>query len=651
MNVTKNEWRDSGYDGKLELVRNAFARPRILYVRTEILVHDYAPAVRFALDAAGAGGDIDTCPDATPCRIDAERPCCGSRTATIVRRIPDVEILIDREAGWRVRREDMTPEAFEAVRAAAEEHYIPLRVSVGQLDLLLGEDAPQSAAPGAWRNRSTSRGLFASGGNRSGKTTVGLYWLCRQWLLRGGREKRFWLCAHTLPKAYRLWEKIFRGTGTSPAILPLALAGSYPDSARSSNLATRMCDGSIIDLKHFNDPSAENLKSDAIVAALCDEAAHLPSEDTFTALYNRTLDERGSIFLSSTPRPGHFIKGKIVDPCLDLARLRGLGEQVPRDHEGSLWTYRELSLFTNPWLDPIEVGIRVRSQGQDDPSVLRDVYGRWVANSGFLWREFSTDAHVLRNECRDLTEWNDSGALVNVTETASRRIFGRKDNPAYRGIRATNYRVIGGMDVNISPHSTVLVQVAGDTREPTNKDRWTVIVWDMLQTEKGDATVHAQALAGKRFAKMVRPGSGGDTYHGIGVIVDGTAIGRDPTAHRYGGNPRGLPEVFGKLGFDLRAPVYTDKAKPANPHKADSYLLLHRLFREGRLLIHGRCEALITALLSQEDSGDGCTPIKVSHNASDRLSSSVDALRYAAWAIFHGGSDSVATMSAPGMLR
>lgn len=613
--ATKHDWRDAGYDHKLALVENAFARPRLLHVRTEILVHDYAAPVADALERLGAGESVDACPPVPACA------CCGSRTASIVRRIRDVEILIDRETGQRVRRELMPPDMFADIAAEAERVDIPLRVSAGQLDLLLGDNP---------------RGLFASGGNRSGKTTIGLVWLVRQWLLHGGREKRFWLCSHTLPKAFRLWEKIFRGTGTSPPLLPLALAASYPESHRSSNLITRMVDGSIIDLRHFNDPSAENLKSDAIVAALVDEAAHLPSEDCFTALYNRTLDERGSIFLATTPRPGHYLKPKLVDPSLDLARLRGLGLDVPADHAGLLWLYRELSLFTNPWLDPIEVKIRVRAQGDEDPSVLRDVFGRWVANAGPLWRQFSTDRHVLRNECRALSEmpgWTDTTALV------SRRLFAR-DNPAYRSLRASNPRHIGGMDVNISPHSTVLAQVAADPADPTNRDKWKLIVWDMMQTDKGDASVHANALAGKRFAKMVRPDSDGATYHGIGIIVDGTAIGRDPTAHRYGGNPKGLPAVFGALGFDLRAAVYTDKHKPANPHKADSYLLLHRLLAEGRLIIHARCEPLINALQSQEDSGDGTTPIKVSHNASDRLSSSVDALRYLAWAVWHGGDGS-----------
>lgn len=619
---SKSEW-ESGQ--RVEVIEQAFSRSRILYIRTEILIHDYAPEVADALERYNAGEHDLTCPPAAACS------CCGSRTATIVERRRDVELLIDRVTGVRVRREDMPAEAFDQVRAQAEEFYIPLRVARDQLDLLLAPDA---------------RGLFASGGNRSGKTTVGLYWLARQWLLRGGPLKRFWLVGHTVPKAFRLWEKLFKGSSTSPAILPLALVVRAPDSHRSTNLQTIMVDGSIIDLQHFTDPGAENLKSDPIVAALCDEAAHLPSEDCYTALYNRTLDERGAIFLASTPRPSHFLKTKLVDPCKAYARLEP-GDPARVDHEGRLWAFRELSLFTNPWLDPIEVKIRVAALGEEDPSVLRDVFGRWIANSGPLWRDFSTDRHVIRNEYRGLAEWQE-WAKADITPTVARRLFGR-DNPHYRGLRASSLGYIGGMDVNRHPMSTVVLQVACDPSDPTNRDKWTVFVWDLIYTEHGNALKQADALSSHAFARVRRADAAGSELKGIGIITDGTAVTRDPTAHSYGGDPRGLAELFGKSGFDVRPPEYSHNNRPANPAKADSYRLVHRLLREGRLYIHERCKPLITALLEQEDSGDGTTPIKVSHNRSDRLSSPVDALRYAVWSIFHRADKAATLVGGGGM--
>lgn len=619
---SKSDW-ESGQ--RIELIEQAFSRSRILYVRTEILIHDYAPPVADALERYNAGDHRATCPAAAPCE------CCGSRTAAIVERRRDVELLIDRVTGVRVPREDLPPDIFDRVRKGADEYYIPIRVSRDQLPLLLAPDA---------------RGLFASGGNRSGKTTVGLYWLARQWLLKGGFQKRFWLLAHTLPKAFRLWEKLFRGSGSSPPILPIALVLSAPETHRSANLQTTMVDGSIFDLRHFTDPSAENLKSDPIVAALVDEAAHLPSEDCYTALYNRTLDEKGAIFLASTPRPQHFLKEKLVDPCNAYARL-GADDPARETHDGRLWAFRELSLFTNPWLDPIEIKIRIAALGEDDPSVLRDVFGRWIANSGPLWRDFSTDRHVIRNEYRSLGEWSE-WAKSDITPTIARRLFGR-DNPHYRGLRASCHAYIGGMDVNRHPMSTVILQVAADPADPTNRDRWSVFVWDVIYTQHGNALKQADALASHAFARARRSSASGSELKGIGIITDGTAVTRDPTAHSFGGDPRGLAELFGKAGFDVRPPEYSHNDRPANPAKADSYRLIHRLLAEGRLFIHERAKPLIEAMLEQEDSGDGTTPIKVSHNRSDRVSSPVDALRYAVWSIFHRADSTVRLVSSGGM--
>ena len=65
---------------------------------------------------------------------------------------------------------------------------------------------------------------------------------------------------------------------------------------------------------------------------------------------------------------------------------------------------------------------------------------------------------------------------------------------------------------------------------------------------------------------------------------------------------------------------------------------------------HEALSKLIDALLEQEDSGDGITPVKVSHNRSDRVSSSVDALRYGLWAIFHGGQSTAVLVDGAGML-
>ncbi|WP_434417787.1 terminase large subunit domain-containing protein [Nannocystis pusilla] len=564
-------------------------------------MHDYAPVVRDALERAEAGEVVGDTPNAPPC------PCCGSRTAAIVDTIPDVELLIDRETGIRVRREHMPPDVWDEIAVEAELVDVPLRVGAGQVDLLRSED----------------RNIFATGGNRSGKTLTGLVWLARQWLLHGGRERRFWLIGPKIDDAFNVWKKLF--TGDAP-VLPLDLAVRYPATAASRNLETVMVDGSIIDLKHMQQPDGGNLKSHPIVAGLCDEAAHMPSEDCYVALMGRTLDLKGRLWFASTARPAHFLKAKIIDPCL-------VPSTAEHKHIARVWTTRSLSLFTNPWLDPIDTARKVGSMGREDPSVRRDVFGEWVSNQGPLWMEFDQTKHVIRNECRALEEWAE-WARHDITPTVARRIFGQV-NPHYRGLRASNHRYIGGMDVNKHPLSTVVLQVACDSSDPTNRDKWTVFVWDIIYTKHGNALKQADALGSHSFARVRRAAAAGSELAGIGIVTDATAVTRDPTSHSYAGDPRGLAELFGKAGYDVRPPEYSHNHRPVNPAVADTYRLIHRLFREGRLFVHERCVPLIESLLEQEDSGDGTTPIKVSHTRSDILSSPVDALRYACWAIFY----------------
>ena len=59
-------------------------------------------------------------------------------------------------------------------------------------------------------------------------------------------------------------------------------------------------DGSVIDLRGFtNDPGAERLKSDSIVAGLVDEAAHMSKPDSLVALRGRCLETGGRLWLAS----------------------------------------------------------------------------------------------------------------------------------------------------------------------------------------------------------------------------------------------------------------------------------------------------------------------------------------------------------------
>jgi len=635
--VSKTQWRDAGRDQKLALVEQAYGRSPVLYVETTILVHDLTKAAADALASVQAGEELAEAPDSSPC------PCCGSKTARIVESRKDLALFIDRDTGRRVLASKLSAVDRAKVIAAAEHVPITLRVSRAQLPLLL---APKG------------KHILASGSHRSGKTQVGAYWLARQWLLRGGRRAQFWIVGPTQFDAFRVLQKMVYGDDSAPPILPASLFTYLPATERMA-LQCRMVDGSLLDLKHLQERRGGNLKREAVQAILVDEAGEMSTVDQLTTLEGRLLTTKGSLFLATTPTVGSFLKEQIVDKCREYAELSGEARTKARHHRGTRWMHVSLQVRGDqPWVDPVFVHNEIMSKGgESDPSVQRDYFGCFVSNAGPLWREFSLEDHVIRNEYRELAEWHE-WRDCDITPTVARRLFGTT-NPLYRGLKATNHAFIGGADVNVHPMTTCILQVAADKAEPTNKDKWTIFVWDCVQTQHGNSYKHAEALNSFSFARVMRPDAKGPPCKGIGIIVDATALGRDPTAHTFGGDPKGLVDVFGKLGFDLRPPCWSHNRKPAPAPKSDSYLLVHRLLREGRLLIHERCHrasggtntSLIAALLGQEDSGDGVTPIKVSSNASDRLSSSVDALRYALWSVFHGGQSMAVLVDGAGMLR
>lgn len=627
MRVRANEWRDAGRESKLEILETTLQRSPVLYVTTEILVHDLTDVAKEALAQAKAGDTLTrTAPLSTPCW------CCGSRTARIVGKPrKDLALYIDRLTGKRVRPEQLTPEQQAIVEAAAEHVKILIRVSVDQLPILL-------APPG--------KHVLVSGSTRAGKTQVCAYVFAREWLLRGGRRANLWLVAPTRTMAYELMQQVIYGDDDAPPVLPAVLFTSIPTSEVKGKAI--MVDGSILSLKHLGNKKGTNLKSKSVQAILVDEAATMSSTDQLSSLETRVHKARGSLLLASTPTKRHWLKDIVADPCNAWDRMGAEERADNPTHPGTRWRYASLGMHQNPWVDPVHTWREIQAKGgEDDPAVQQDYLGIWSGTAGAYWDMFSLDANVMENSFRSLQDW-DTERRSDITSVVARKLFGTV-NPLYKGLRASNHRYIGGMDINKAPHTTLLVQVGCDPADPTNRDKWTLYVWDMMQTFTGGPDGHAERLASKWLAKVTDRGSDGEQHRGIGIIGDGQSINWQGS----GGNPTELVKMFGARGFDLRPPVYTDKNhKAANPHIGDSYYLIRELMRTGRLKVHAlHCRKLIDSLLAQEAGGKDNTPIKISHTASDRVSSAVDALRYVAWAIYRGGAPTVSLVSGGGMLR
>lgn len=595
---------------QLEEVRAALDRPQYVHIRARILVHEHVHE------------DMPR----RPC------PCCGSVFARISREIPDGEVLIDRASGRRIRPDELRPETWARALAVAEHHEIAFRVSEVQAPLLLDD---------------TDRHALIAGSQRAGKTYLACVWIARQWLHRGGKLRRFWFVGSTHDAAFELLRTIFDGDGKAPPILPASLALRRPKSSVGvgERLNTIMIDGSLFQLRRFGaDPTGSRLKSRPIIAGITDEAAEMKHENALSALTGRCIDYRGRLFLATTPVGGSFLQSKIVEPCEDWARMPAADPlKVSGQHVGAQWISASLNMTQNPFIDP--EGVRRDLAGADKESAAyqRDYLGLWVSGSGAMWR-YDDERHTFIHEARSIADMLPFASRIvgtpqrRITAELVRRLFRRAPNPAYKGMKAANDRLLCGMDVNGGNRAmnTVVVEVTADEAAPDDKDRWHWWVFDVVQTWGGDALKHAETMASTAWARQFMPGAAESPLKGCGIIVDPQALFRDPTAHRYGADPRGLVEVFGDRGFDVRPPETKATSNGPTPvpyiGRRDSHMMITRLLHEGRLHVSQRCAGnLIKSFHRQEVSKDGCTPEK-----NDHLAGPVDALRYLVHACLHG---------------
>lgn len=616
--------RRSRLASRIDDLTSQLDRPRFLRVVATFLVH----ARREVLDG-------------TRC------PCCTSTDAEIVNRTPAADVVIDTRTGARHTAADSLPGDWAEYVAVAERHEIPLRCSTTTLPLLLDE---------------TGRGIFCAGGHRSSKTTTGLAWVAYQWIRRGGRERRFWLVGSTDEKAFRLLEKLFAVTpspsgGSVPPILPAVLVTRSPATHRSSNLQTTLIDGSVIDLRSFaNDPSASRAKSDPIVAGLVDEAAHLPSDAWMSALRGRCVDLGGRLWLASTATPSSILNATVE-------RIKAW-EHLPPDHadrasgehEGAAWLFAGLAMEANVWLNLANVRADMATVDMSRPENRRDYLGEWCASEGLCWRNFIPERHVVVNEARTVGALSPrvlaecgAGGHVDITPTVARSLFGGV-NPHYRMIRASNFRWIIGQDVNCNPMSSALLQVTAPADKAADRDAWHYWIVDTVSTATSNSLAHAERLVSTELGRVLDPHAKGSPLAGCGVVVDATAISRDPTAHKHG-QSGSVVETFARVGLDARAPAYkapvpgrapTGKPGHFNPEVLGRFTLIHRLINEGRLHVFSRAGDLLRAFDQQLATPDGIIPLDGRRGKWDAIMGPMDAATYAIYAAANARPPAVA---------
>ena len=512
--------------------------------------------------------------------------------ARIIEERDDLDLLVDRVTGERrLRVQVADKQAFDELAKLAKPITIPLRCHRHQLRLLLDNK---------------HKIIAALGGNRSGKTTVGVYWLVRQWMLRGGRGATFWWVSPQRSQTMIGVAKLARGEYSDrpqPPAFPPELVASYPDTERSSDQRIMMIDGSAISLQHASRPTGGNLKGRNVQAILLDEACEVAHRPNWTVMIARLMDSGGSIFAASTPKGGHWLKEEVVD-----------AQRTNKDIH-----VESLSVRDNPWIPKVEIDRTIKSC-RDENEVRREIDGQWVSDTGNLWIHFLLSKHTV-----DDPSFNMLRDRQDITAQAVRDHW-RGSNPYAKGLRTSAPGFVAGQDFNVSPMSTVVAKVFGDPAKP---DTWGIYVLDEIQSYQSDTWKHGQWLRSDKVR------AGRVSYANIPVACDSTACNYDPTRVQ-GSSVHGssAAKTLADMGFDARPCGYSAKGYPQNPRLLDSISLMHKLMREDRILVHGtRCPQLLRALSEQQVRANGL-PEKVSHTASDKLSGPIDALRYLCWALF-----------------
>lgn len=606
----------------------ALSKPTLLHIVATIEVHDRRAVL-----------------DGTKCR------CCGSEDAEIVESILAVDLIIDLENdGKRIYRGDVSDTEWAELCSEAEHFEVPLRCSVRAKPLLLDD---------------TSRHIFASGGNRAGKTQTGLYWLALQYLKRGGFQRRFWLVGPTKKHCLDLLDKVFFGTpsasgGLVPAILPSRLIEDMPNSARSTH-ATTVC-GSLWEfIAYDKNPNASRGKSMPIVGAIVDEAAGLPSRSWLATLRGRCVDFKGRLWFASTATPSSFLKEEVVDKCLEWEAMDADDpRRLSGQHEGAAFLLAPLPMSDNCFVPLANVEDALRTLDHTRADVRRDFFGTWESDSPLYWSAYwKPEKHSFVHDSPDIATWSagflaDCGAAghVPITDHVRLRMVSRPlRNPMHATIRSTNGRWLIGQDVNYGAMEGCLVQISAPPDKRDSPDDWHFWVqWEVV-TKKSDTDEAAARLVSIPLSKELDPRGSGRTLAGSLVIIDPTQMTEVDSHQRKHHQSGSVVDIFARHGLDCRAPMYrwsetANKYQRVIPKRKPVFEVFRRLLSEDRLHVATRCGALDRAFRTQlsdttSKAGDGC-PLDGRSGKWDQIMGSVDALK----GVLYGAMNSLAQPAA-----
>lgn len=520
----------------------------------------------------------------------------------VVREVDDVHLLINRITGDRIRilaeelsdlDEELRAEFF-ALAETAERHIVEWTLHEKQLAMVRDVD---------------HRVIFASGGQRAGKTRVMAMWCARQWFLKGGPAVTALWVSPELEMTTFAVEYLVTGQDDLEPLLPRALIAYYPPDYHVKKNYIRFVDGTKLQLKHASETRrGGNLKGRGPRWICVDEACEIRARATWRVIRGRLNKRGGEInqcFLASTPMPGHWAHEEIV--MLVDAGVR------------PTFTYVHADMRDNVFIPLSEVFAAIEEAGgEDDPICQREVFGMWVSSGPLLWYHFNSKRNI--KEFQTLDELG----LVDVTRFAVDMVFGEK--------ASCRRDLMGGQDFNLDPCTTVIfkwgVPKDPDGRPPRDaKDpaKWVIVVVDEFVTRNQGTEMHGHLLAAK--------------YPNLGISCD-------PDGAQFKGKREPGTYESKSESMDLEAAGHTVKAAHFSADgfayhlpQIDSITVGNKLLRgDGktpRAYVHSRCKELSKSLLTQQATPRGTKNVQP-HAASDRLASASDAWRYGYWPVERG---------------
>jgi len=463
-----------------------------------------------------------------------------------------------------------------------------------------------------------SRTFLYSGGVRSGKSAENDNGAAVDIFCLGGPGEVARFGGPTIKKAHIHLAKLITGEGpTKPApLIDPRLVLSYPKSTREADQAAHLICGTRLHFTHCR--SVDEWQGDALISARITEAANVNIPEILDEAKARVADRGGRAGFDSIPL--------IRTPFDELiVAAKALNEEIAKGAErppGRGTRLLELSSERNPWQPTEEMASLRAEMAKTNPQRARRMIDG-VRTSDFeplfadVWDEttgvFETYFQDARQVSKALTEIGRTKGhkLEDVTPSASRRHF-------YRG-----HEWLVGADANFEPHTALVCKIVA-FGSPSDQNRWGLLVWDELRTNRADTLEAARHLRGYERGLL----------QGQGVALDAS----EDYDKSYRGGKKGVTGVmdYQSEGFNCKPCNRTDSGKSKNPDVSQSTRLVKHLMRERLLLVSSRCFGLLRALREQEDRGDGRPKDpRMSNTWTDReIYAFTDALRYIVWPVF-----------------